>query len=102
VRGLWLKATNTERDLNEHEQVSTIPPPQGGAFERHYSIKQLAEWWGLGDDVVRRIFAHEEGVLRIAHPETLHKRGYVTLRVPESVARRVHRRLTEPRSKRLN
>lgn len=88
--------------MNEHENICPMPPAQGAAFERHYSVKQLAELWELGVDVVRRIFAHEEGVVRIAHPETLHKRGYVTLRVPESVARRVHRRLTEPKSKRPN
>lgn len=88
--------------MNERENAFTMPPAQGAAFERHYSVKQLAELWGLGVDLMRRILAHEEGVVRIAHPETLHKRGYVTLRVPESVARRVHRRLTELKSKRPN
>jgi hypothetical protein len=50
---------------------------------------------GLGVDVIRRIFEHEDGVVKIASPERLHKRRYTTLRIPESVARRVHRRLTE-------
>jgi hypothetical protein len=33
------------------------------------------------------------------HPETLHKRGYCTLRIPESVARRVHGKLTHTNGK---
>jgi len=69
--------------------------PSGPAFEQHLSVQQIAKVWGLGVDVIRRIFEHEDGVVKIASPERLHKRRYTTLRIPESVARRVHRRLTE-------
>lgn len=86
--------------MNEQEQTSIQPP--GAAFEQHFSVKQIAQAWGLGVDVVRRLFANEPGVIKIAHPEILHKRGYVTLRIPKSVALRVHHRLTETKSRRPN
>ena len=35
--------------------------------------------------------ATEEGVLQWGSPETRYKRGYITLRIPESVLLRVHR-----------
>ena len=53
--------------------------------------------WGLSVDAARRLFENEQGVLRIGHGEGLHKRRYVTLKVPQSVVTRVHRRLTEDR-----
>lgn len=55
--------------------------------------------WGLGVDIIRRIFENEPGVIKIVSPERLHKRRYTTLRIPESVLRRVHRRLTETKGK---
>ncbi len=55
--------------------------------------------WGLGVDTIRKLFEQQQGVLRMDHPETLHKRRYTTIRIPESVLRRVHRRLTETRGK---
>jgi hypothetical protein len=79
-----------------NEESSSVSAA-GPAFERHYSVKDISGMWGLGVDLIRRIFADEEGVIRIRHPEILHKRGYTTLSIPESVVRRVHRRLTQTR-----
>jgi len=73
----------------------SVSLPAHAAFEQHFSVQQVSQMWGLGVDIVRRIFAQEEGVVRIGHPETLHKRRYTTLRIPESVMRRVHRRSTQ-------
>lgn len=69
-----------------------------GAFERHYRPAELAELWGLSPEVVRSIFADEPGVLRIERPETRSKRGYCSLRIPESIAREVHKRCTQRNS----
>lgn len=80
------------------EQVSVSLPP-GSAFEQHYSVQQVAKMWGLGVDVVRRMFEFEDGVLRFGSPERLHKRRYFTLRIPESVLRRVHRKLSSARGR---
>jgi hypothetical protein len=63
------------------------------ALERHFTPTELAKLWGFSADVVRELFIDEPGVLKIDRPERLHKRGYTSLRIPESVAIRVHARL---------
>jgi hypothetical protein len=63
------------------------------AEEKHKSLKQIAQTWGLSYDFVRDIFAHEEGVLRVTSPAAHGKRSYTTVRVPLSVAARVHAKL---------
>ena len=68
-------------------------PPSGVALEKHYSVAELANLWELSERTIRRIFSREPGVLQITHSETKVKRGYSTLRVPETVVQRVHRRL---------
>ncbi len=69
----------------------------GLAGERHYSPKQLTHW-GLSEATIRRLFEHEPGVMRLGEPSRRIgrklKRSYYTIRIPETVALRVHRRLT--------
>jgi AraC-like DNA-binding protein len=62
------------------------------ALERHYSVSEIAELWSLSEKTVRRMFEDEEGVLQWGIPETRRKRGYITLRIPESVLHRVHQK----------
>jgi hypothetical protein len=62
--------------------------------ERHYTPQDLAEAWGVSTETVRQIFREEPGVLKIGKPGTRSKRGYFTLRIPQEVAERVHRRLS--------
>ncbi len=62
--------------------------------ERHYSPAELAELWGLSSDTIRRLFEDEPGVVTIGERNPRSKRRYVTLRIPQSVAARVHRRLS--------
>jgi transcriptional regulator GlxA family with amidase domain len=61
-------------------------------FERHFSVDELAALWGMSDDFVRRLFLHESGVVVFFHYRP-GRRVYRTLRIPESVAQRVHRRM---------
>ena len=63
-------------------------------LERHYSVADIAKMWALSEKTVRRMFEGEEGVLQWGSPETRRKRGYITLRIPESVLLRVHRERT--------
>ena len=70
------------------------------ALERHYSINQISELWGLSPGVVRSLFRDRADVLHIGHGEKMRKRPYVTLRVPESVVQRVHAELREKKGKR--
>ena len=62
------------------------------ALERHYSVPEIAELWSISEKSVRRLFAGEGGVLEWGTAETLRKRGYRNLRIPESVLIRVHQR----------
>ena len=63
------------------------------ANEKHYSVIEIAKLWALSEKTVRRIFEREPDVIRWSSEEKLHKRGYRTLRVPETVLHRVHRKL---------
>lgn len=63
------------------------------AFERHYSVDELCALWGMSDDFVRRLFLHEPGVVVFYHHRP-GRRVYRTLRIPESVALRVHTRMS--------
>jgi hypothetical protein len=64
------------------------------ATEPHYSVNQVAKQWGFSDDTIRKLFQNEPGVIGIEDPGTENKRGYRTLRIPESVIERVHRRMS--------
>lgn len=63
------------------------------AFQKHYSVVELSKLWGFSQKTSRHLFADEPGIIKIAHEETRHKRGYTSVRIPEHVAKRVHRRL---------
>ena len=62
--------------------------------ERHYSPADLAKAWGVNVETIRNIFREEPGVVKIGEKDPQHKRPYLTLRIPESVAVRVHKRLS--------
>jgi MarR-like DNA-binding transcriptional regulator SgrR of sgrS sRNA len=73
--------------------VQTIAPPAPHAalgLEHHYSVSEITKMWTLSEKGVRRMFEDEEGVLQWRSPEIRRKRGYITLRIPESVLLRVH------------
>lgn len=62
--------------------------------ERHFTPQELAGLWGVSIQTIREIFRREEGVLKIGRDGTRTRRAYKTLRIPESVAERVHTRLS--------
>lgn len=83
--------------------LPTAVVPSGPAFERHFSPDELAQTWGLSSDTVRRLFEREPGVLIIEQPKkSRSSRRYRTLRIPESVALRVHRRMSNSSIAMLN
>jgi predicted transcriptional regulator len=61
-------------------------------LERHYSVAEIAEMWGLSEKTVRRMFEEEDGVLWWSTHKIRRKRAYITDRIPESVLLRVHRK----------
>jgi hypothetical protein len=71
-------------------------PPSPNFAARHYTIAEIATLWSLSDDAVRKIFEREPGVLVIGNQKLYgRKRSYTTIRVPEFVLERVHRRLSK-------
>ena len=75
-----------------HVPVEATPRPGLLAFARHYTPKELASIWRLDQTTVRRLFIDQPGVLKIGKSNRRDgKRDYLSLRIPESVALRVHR-----------
>lgn len=62
--------------------------------QKHYTPHEIAALWSVHANTVRRIFEKEPGVLHIGKPLSTRRRGYISLRIPESVLQRVHDRLT--------
>jgi hypothetical protein len=65
------------------------------AVEPHYTPKELGKLWHVADSTIRRLFADEPGVLIWGNEETRKRRKFISMRIPQSVAARVHRRLHE-------
>jgi len=62
----------------------------------HYSVQQVAEEWGVDAETVRRTFIDEDGVLILGDQERRDgKRAYLTIRIPESVLKRVYSEKTK-------
>lgn len=93
-----LEPDGDRRPMSKHQIESSYRRPvqreeiQGVALERHYTVPEVAGLWGVSEKTVRRLFEGEDGVLRWGSDETLRKRGYHNLRIPQSVLIRVHRR----------
>lgn len=63
--------------------------------EDHFSPQELAEKWGVSSETIRQLFKAEPGVLRLpSRKATTGTRSYVSLKIPQSIAARVHKRLT--------
>src|SRR4051794_15293303 len=76
--------------MNSEATVAVMPRPEAWN-ERHYTVAELAELWNLDSSTVREWFTDEPGVLKHGRAGVnSRKRPYVTLRIPESVAKRVH------------
>ena len=77
-----------------HGHCASVPGPELVSLDfaqRHYTVTQISEMWGLSVDATRKLFENEPGVLVLAgggHKRTLYK----TLRIPERVVERVYRR----------
>lgn len=60
------------------------------AEEKHYTVFEIAEIWGVSHMTIRRLFENEPGVLVFGSPETRYGRKRTTMRIPHSVLERVH------------
>ena len=87
-----------QRWMRERHSPDATPTPACSIFtERHYTCAEVAALWNISPDEVRKIFQNEPGVLVLGNQASGHKRRYTTLRIPESVLERVHRRLSSCR-----
>lgn len=68
------------------------------ALEKHFTITEVSKLWQLSEDTIRKIFRDEPGVLKIGSAEKRFKRGYVVLRIPETVLQKVHAGLRKARA----
>lgn len=59
-----------------------------------YIVNELATLWGFSPDKIRELFHDEPDVIKVKSPAKKGKRAYTSLRIPESVAARVHRRMS--------
>ena len=72
-----------------------VPMPSPGPSSRpyeehHYTVAELAVLWHLSEDTIRKLFRNEPGVMVLGNQSARRKRGYTTLRIPASIAHRVH------------
>jgi hypothetical protein len=78
-------ASSTSGERSTNAAVSDL--------ERHFTVAELSKRWFFSANTIRRLFSQEPGVVRVARPQTRSKRGYTSMRIPERIAERVHRRL---------
>lgn len=72
-------------------------------FQKHYTLGELAKQWHLSRRTLVGWFLKEPGVIRYGGGKLTkgRKQVHVSVRVPESVARRVYRRHTGEESSRF-
>jgi hypothetical protein len=64
-----------------------LPSP----FGKVYTPAELAAAWSLSEQSVRRLFQGQPGVFVLGDSNPRGRRGYTTLRIPQSVAEKVWR-----------
>jgi len=80
-----------------HDWRKPVGPlrPQDHALseEKHYTPDELGSLWGVSPQTIRNLFEQEPGVLRLPSQRPGKKaRRYVSIKIPESVAERVHKK----------
>ncbi|MCS7042739.1 MAG: hypothetical protein NZR01_08100 [Bryobacteraceae bacterium] len=94
---------NDSRNLQVLSVTGSAAQPNGcgdepDALERHYSLAEVAKLWGISRESARRLFRGRPSVLHLRSLGLSGRRAYVTLRIPASVLRQVHRELRGPKS----
>jgi hypothetical protein len=67
------------------------------AQDQHYVPRELAKLWHTSPNTIRRLFRDEPGVILIEPPtpKKPRKRRLIQMRIPVSVAQRVHAKLSK-------
>jgi hypothetical protein len=61
-------------------------------LDRHFSVQELSELWSVSQSTILRMFQDEEGVLKLGNKSKNGHRSRIEIRIPESVAKRVHQK----------
>jgi transcriptional regulator of acetoin/glycerol metabolism len=70
--------------------------PLKTSLEQHYTPEQLGKRWHCSANTVRRMAGEFGGVLVIDRPETMHKRAYRSIGIPESTANAIYAKFFMP------
>ncbi len=74
-----------------------LPTAAAGAepipIERHFTAGEVADIWHFDVETMRRLFEREPGVVVLQALPRKNKRPYKTIRIPQTVLDRVHKRL---------
>jgi hypothetical protein len=62
-------------------------------LEPHFTCKELADKWHMSESTVFKLFVDEPGVVKLGERST-RKRTKISIRIPLSVAERVHARIS--------
>lgn len=65
------------------------------ATEKHFTPKELGKLWGFSEDKIREMFREVAGVLKVGTSFRRGRQGYLSIRIPESVAAEIHRELSK-------
>jgi Fic family protein len=85
--------SETKREPKSQRELTDLLRLELAMAEKHFTAAELASLWGVSPQTIRNVFQKEPGVLRITQSNG-NKRSYVLTRIPESVAQRVHKRLS--------
>jgi hypothetical protein len=89
-------SASTEARTQRPAPPSTVQRPvaaEPAPIERHYTAGEVADLWRFNVETVRRLFENEPGVIVLQTLARKGKRPYRTIRVPQTVLDRVHKRL---------
>ena len=76
----------------DHRPLANVPVGGNPAWERHYSIGEMAAHWRVSRETIRKLFMQAPGVIRITLGK---KKAHTRWSIPASVAVRVHNRLVD-------
>jgi hypothetical protein len=83
----------TSRETLPATAVSVAAPAGPIPIERHFTATDVADMWKFDVETIRRLFDDEPGMVVLQTPIKKGKRPYRTIRIPQTVLDRVHRRL---------
>ncbi len=87
---------NRTLDTGTTESPTKDTAAMRNPLQQHYTPQEVAKKWRVSTDTVIRELAGEPGVLMFGseEPKLGRKRGKRTIRIPESVLRRMYERRT--------